>query len=109
MRWVPGGGSSPPLAGILIVGLSGSAGPSTGLDYLLPAFAAAFLGSTTIKPGRFNAWGTFIAVYFLVTGITALQLMGAKTFVQYLVYGTALILAVALSQHIKRRRLKQGF
>ncbi|MHB1166401.1 MAG: ABC transporter permease [Candidatus Nanopelagicales bacterium] len=97
------------LAGILIVGLSGSAGPSTGLDYLLPAFAAAFLGSTTIKPGRFNAWGTFIAVYFLVTGITALQLLGAKTFVQYLFYGTALILAVALSQHIKRRRLKQGF
>ncbi len=97
------------LAGILIVGLSGSAGPSTGLDYLLPAFAAAFLGSTTIKPGRFNAWGTFIAVYFLVTGITALQLLGAKTFVQYLFYGTALILAVALSQHIKRRRMKQGF
>ena len=97
------------LAGILIVGLSGSAGPSTGLDYLLPAFAAAFLGSTTIKPGRFNAWGTFIAVYFLVTGITALQMLGAKTFVQYLFYGTALILAVALSQHIKRRRLKQGF
>lgn len=96
-------------AGILIVGLSGSAGPSTGLDYLLPAFAAAFLGSTTIKPGRFNAWGTFIAVYFLVTGITALQLLGAKTFVQYLFYGIALILAVALSQHIKRRRLKQGF
>lgn len=96
-------------AGILIVGMSASAGPSTGLDYLLPAFAAAFLGSTTIRPGRFNAWGTFIAVYFLVTGITALQLLGAKTFVQYLFYGTALILAVALSQHIKRRRIKQGF
>ncbi|MDP1878360.1 MAG: ABC transporter permease [Actinomycetota bacterium] len=97
------------IGGILIVGLSSSAGPSTGVDYLLPAFAAAFLGSTTIRPGRFNAWGTFIAVYFLVTGITALQLLGAKTFVQYLFYGTALILAVALSQHIKRRRLKQGF
>jgi ribose transport system permease protein len=97
------------LAGILIVGLSGSAGPSTGLSYLLPAFAAAFLGSTAIRPGRFNAWGTFVAVYFLVTGITALQLLGAKTFVQYLFYGTALILAVTLSQHIKRRRLKQGF
>ncbi len=96
-------------AGMLLVGLSASAGPSTGLDYLLPAFAAAFLGSTTIRPGRFNAWGTFIAVYFLVTGITALQLLGAKTFVQYLFYGLALIIAVALSQHIKRRRTRQGF
>ena len=97
------------IGGILIVGLSSSAGPSTGVDYLLPAFAAAFLGSTTIRPGRFNAWGTFIAVYFLVTGITGLQLLGAKTYVQYLFYGSALIVAVALSQYLKRRRLKQGF
>jgi ribose transport system permease protein len=28
-----------------------------GLDYLLPALVAAFLGSTTIKPGRVNVWG----------------------------------------------------
>lgn len=92
--------------GVLIVGTSGSAGPATGLDLLLPAFAAAFLGSTTIKPGRFNPWGTMIAVYFLVTGITGLQLMGGQSFVQNLFYGFALILAVAFSQIIKRRRAR---
>ncbi|WP_222706033.1 ABC transporter permease [Homoserinibacter sp. GY 40078] len=87
--------------GVLVVGTSGSAGPSTGLDLLLPAFAAAFLGSTTVKPGRFNPWGTLIAAYFLVTGITGLQLLGGQTFVQNLFYGGALIVAVAFSQTFK--------
>ena len=96
------------LGGVLIVGTSGSAGPSTGFDLLLPAFAAAFLGSTTIKPGRFNPWGTVIAVYFLVTGITGLQLLGLASYVQNLFYGGALILAVSFSQIIKRRRIKHG-
>lgn len=94
--------------GVLIVGTSGSAGPSTGLDLLLPAFAAAFLGSTTIKPGRFNPWGTLIAAYFLVTGITGLQLLGGQSYVQNLFYGGALIVAVAFSQTFKlwRERLR---
>jgi ribose transport system permease protein len=96
------------LGGVLIVGTSGSAGPTTGLDLLLPAFAAAFLGSTTIKPGRFNPWGTVIAVYFLVTGITGLQLLGLASFVQNIFYGGALILAVTFSQLIRRRRMKRG-
>ena len=49
-----------------------------------------------------------IAVYFLVTGITGLQLLGAKSFVQYLFYGGALILAVTFSQFVKRSRAKSG-
>lgn len=90
--------------GILYAGTSGAAGPSSGLELLLPAFAAAFLGATTIQPGRFNAWGTLIAVYFLVTGITGLQLMGAESYVQNLFYGAALVLGVAFSQVVRRRR-----
>jgi Ribose/xylose/arabinose/galactoside ABC-type transport systems, permease components len=90
--------------GILYTGTSGSAGPTGGLELLLPAFAAAFLGATTISPGRFNAWGTVIAVYFLVTGITGLQLLGAQNYVQDLFYGGALILAVSFSQIVRKRR-----
>jgi ribose transport system permease protein len=90
--------------GVLYTGTSGSAGPTSGLELLLPAFAAAFLGATTISPGRFNAWGTVIAVYFLVTGITGLQLLGAQSYVQNLFYGGALILAVSFSQIVRRRR-----
>ena len=84
------------LAGVLYAGTTGSADPSSGASFLLPAFAAAFLGATTIAPGRFNPWGSLVAVYFLVTGVTGLQLLGVESFVQQLFYGGALILAVAL-------------
>ena len=90
-------------AGVLYVGTLGSADPTSSLSFLLPAFAAAFLGATTIQPGRFNPLGSIAAVYFLVTGITGLQLLGVQTFVQQLFYGGALVLAVALSQLARRR------
>jgi ribose transport system permease protein len=94
------------IAGIMYAGTTGAADPTSGTSFLLPAFAAAFLGATSITPGRFNAWGSFIAVYFLVTGITGLQLLGVQSFVQQLFYGGALIVAVVLS-HLTRVRRAQ--
>jgi len=93
-------------AGVIYTGTLGGADPTSALQFLLPAFAAAFLGATAIQPGRFNPIGTFIAVFFLVTGITGLQLMGADAFVQQLFYGGALILAVAFSQLARRKGIK---
>jgi ribose transport system permease protein len=90
--------------GILYAGTIGAADPVSGTTFLLPAFAAAFLGATSITPGRFNAWGTLIAVYFLVIGITGLSMLGIQTFVQNLFYGGALVLAVALSQLVRKRQ-----
>lgn len=98
------------LAGVVYVGTSGSADPSAGTSLLLPAFAAVFLGSTTIYPGRFNPWGTLVAVYFLTTGINGLALLGVSTFVQQLFYGGALVIAVLLSSvtgRNRRRRLRR--
>jgi ribose transport system permease protein len=91
------------LAGILYAGTSGAADPTSGTTYLLPAFAAAFLGTTAIMPGRFNPWGSFIAVYFLVSGVTGLALFGLQSWVQDVFYGGALVLAVTLSQLARRR------
>jgi ribose transport system permease protein len=91
------------LAGVLYAGTTGAADPTSGTQLLLPAFAAAFLGATTILPGRFNPWGSIVAVYFLATGITGLQLLGLSGFVQDLFYGGALVAAVALSQLVRRR------
>ena len=86
------------LAGVLYAGTIGGADPSSGASFLLPAYAAAFLGATSIVPGRFNPWGAIVAVYFLVTGVTGLQLLGADSYVQQLFYGGALVLAVVFSQ-----------
>jgi ribose transport system permease protein len=92
------------VAGVVLASTLQSGSPSAGSPYLLPAFAAAFLGATTIQPGRFNPFGAVVAVYFLVTGITGLQLLGVESFVQQLFYGGALVLAVALSQLARRRQ-----
>jgi ribose transport system permease protein len=91
------------LAGVLYTGVTGGADPSSGPTFLLPAYAAAFLGATAIVPGRFNPWGSVVAVYFLVTGITGLTILGAQSWVQDVFYGTALVLAVALSTYSRRR------
>jgi ribose transport system permease protein len=90
-------------AGVLYAGITGAADPVSGAEFLLPAFAAAFLGAASIVPGRFNPWGSFIAVYFLVTGITGLTLFGIQSWVQDMFYGGALVLAVTISQIARRR------
>jgi ribose transport system permease protein len=92
-------------AGILYAGVLGSADPYSGLNFLLPAFAAAFLGATTILPGRFNPWGAMIAVYFLATGITGLTMMGIPLWVTNVFNGGALILAVTISQLTRGREV----
>lgn len=95
------------LAGILNGGTTGGADPLSGLTFLLPAFAAAFLGATAIIPGRFNPVGSVIAVFFLVTGITGLNFLGVDTFVQNMFNGGALIVAVSASQLVRGRE-EQG-
>lgn len=90
-------------AGVFQAGLIGGADPTIGPTLLLPAFAAAFLGATAIVPGRFNPWGTFIAVYFLATGIVGLQLIGLSGWIEQVFYGAALILAVAASRLASKR------
>jgi len=95
------------LAGVLYTGTQGAADPVSGASYMLPAFAAAFLGSTSILPGRFNPWGSTVAVYFLVTGITGLVFLGFSSFIQDMFYGGALALAVTLSQIVRGRQEQQ--
>lgn len=95
------------VAGILFAGTSGAANPTAGASFLLPAYAAAFLGGTTIMPGRFNAWGTFVAAYFLVTGVAGLAILGIQSWVQDVFYGGALIVAVAFAQLSRQRQSQE--
>lgn len=92
------------LGGVLLVGRTGAADPGVAGGYLLPALAGAFLGSTTIRPGEFNIWGAFVAVYFLVTGVIGLQLSGYTGWVENVFYGASLVLAVLLTQLVAKHR-----
>jgi ribose transport system permease protein len=89
-------------AGVLTAGQLGAADPSVGPSFLLPAYAAAFLGAATIKPGRFNAWGTVVALYLLVTGVTGLELLGTSSWVQEMFNGAALLVAVTFARFVAR-------
>jgi ribose transport system permease protein len=92
------------VSGLLFVGTTGSASPGDGNTLLLPAYAAVFLGLTTIQPGRFNAIGSGISVYFLATGVAGLELFGAQDYVQQVFYGGVLVIAVVISRVLGRHR-----
>ncbi len=77
---------------------------NVGLDYLLPALVGAFLGSTTIKPGRVNVWGTMVGVVILAVGISGIQQLGGAFFVEPLFNGTTLVIAIGLAAFAQRRR-----
>ena len=95
-------------AGIVLAAELGSANPSVGDGYLLPAFSAVFLGATQIRPGRVNVLGTLIAIFLLATGVKGLQLAGAPNYIEALFDGAALIVAVALSAHTGARKKKRS-
>jgi ribose transport system permease protein len=82
--------------GVLYTSLTGPS-LSFGGTLLLPAFAAAFLGSTQLQRGRFNVWGTLIAIYVLATGVEGLQLVSGAQWLGDMFNGVALIVAVALA------------
>ena len=97
------------LAGVLYAGKTGAGSPQSAMSYLMPAFAAVFLGSTIIKMGRYNPIGTMIAVYFLETTTTGLQHLGAPSWIQNIFYGAALIGAVLFSVLGKVAQEKRKF
>ncbi|MFH8493251.1 ABC transporter permease [Streptomyces coeruleorubidus] len=95
-------------AGVLLAAQQQIGNPSVGLDYLLPAFVGALLGSTAIKPGRPNALGTVVAVAVLAVGLTGIAQLGADFWTVPLFHGGTLLIAVGLAGYAARRRLRGG-
>ena len=95
-------------AGVLLAAQQQIGNPSVGLDYLLPAFVAALLGSTTIRAGRPNPLGTVVAVSVLAIGLSGISQLGADFWVTPLFNGVTLLIAVGLVGYTARRRLRSG-
>lgn len=96
------------LAGVLMASRGGTGSPTLGPEYLLPAYAAAFLGATSVRPGYFNVWGTVIGAFLLAVGSNGLILLGAASWVTNIFNGGALLIAVAFSGVVARRRARVG-
>lgn len=95
------------MAGVVLASATASGTPDAGNAYLLPGFAAVFLGATQLKGGRFNAWGTIIAVLMLGTGTIGLGLAGAPAWASSMFVGVVLIAALAVTG-LQRRAIGSG-
>lgn len=95
-------------AGVILAAKLRIGQASVGLEYLLPALVGAFLGSTTIKPGRVNVWGTIVGVTILAIGISGIQQFGAMFFVEPLFNGATLLIAIGIAGYAQRRRAIGG-
>jgi ribose transport system permease protein len=92
------------VAGIVETARNGSAQPTAGQSFLLPAFAAAFLGAATLRRGEFHIIGTVIGVYLIAVATSGLFTLGAPFYTQEFLTGGLLILATAGSRLLGRRR-----
>jgi ribose transport system permease protein len=91
-------------AGIILGAKLGIGAASIGQEFLLPALVGAFLGSTTIKPGRVNVLGTLVAVLVLGVGIAGLQHFGSAFFIESLFNGSTLLIALVLAGYAQRKK-----
>ena len=95
------------IAALFQLSLNGSANPGFGSELLLPAYAAAFLGVTTYRPGYYNVPGTIVAIVLLAVGFNGLNLLGAAFWVQPIFNGAVLLLAV-ITARSEARHVKVG-
>ncbi len=91
--------------GILVAAEQGVGQASVGMDFMLPALVGAFLGSTTIRPGRVNVWGTIVGIAVLAIGIAGIQQFGGAFWVEPLFNGSTLLLSITLAGYAQRRRI----
>ena len=91
------------IGGVIAAAALGGYDATTANSFLLPTFAAVFLSTAILEPGRFNPLGTLLGIYFLATGILGLQLLGLQAWVSQVFYGGILVVAVTISTLLHRR------
>jgi ribose transport system permease protein len=93
------------IAGLLVTAQAGSSTPNAGAAYLLPAYAAAFLGTAVSLDGRFTIIGTVVGALFLGVLQDGLTMLGISTAAINIIEGGILIVAV-LSTGLGRRAVR---
>jgi ribose transport system permease protein len=92
------------LAAIILTARLNSAQPIAGMMYELDAIAATVIGGTSLLGGEGSVLGTLIGA--LIMGIlrNGLNILGVSSFVQQIVIGSVIIVAVLVDITLKRRR-----
>src|SRR3984957_14742656 len=83
------------LGGLMAASVLGAGRPQgVGDGYLLNAFAAVFIGASSLRPGKFHIVGTLIGVLLIGVINNGLSVMGVPTYWQYIVQGVLLVAAL---------------
>jgi ribose transport system permease protein len=93
------------LGGLMAASVLGAGRPQgVGDTYLLNAFAAVFIGASSLRPGRFHIVGTLIGVLLIGVINNGLSIMGVPTYWQYIVQGILLVVALFSAGILSMRR-----
>ena len=93
-------------AGLLAASELDSAYANAGDTYLLDAFTACFIGAAVFKPGEFSIPGTLVGVLINATLFNGLAQIGVESYWQFIIKGLILVLAVAASGVLMKRRTR---
>jgi ribose transport system permease protein len=93
------------LGGLMAASVLGAGRPQgVGDTYLLNAFAAVFIGASSLRPGKFHIVGTLIGVLLIGVINNGLSIMGVPTYWQYIVQGILLVIALFSAGILAMRR-----
>ncbi len=92
------------LAAVILTARLNSAQPIAGIMYELDAIAAAVIGGTSLLGGEGTLGGTLIGALIMGVLRNGLNLLGVSSFLQQIVIGSVIIVAVLGDAALKRKR-----
>jgi ribose transport system permease protein len=90
------------LSGVLLASRMNSGQPNAGLSYELDVIAAVVVGGTSLSGGTGSIAGTFIGAMLIAVLRNGLNLMNVSSYVQQVVVGAVILLAVMLDRMRRR-------
>jgi ribose/xylose/arabinose/galactoside ABC-type transport system permease subunit len=90
------------LGGIILAGRIGSGNPTLGAGIELDAIAATVIGGTSLAGGVGTIWGTLVGAMIIGSMNTGLDLLNVSVFVQKVVIGVIIIVALIIDERKNR-------
>jgi ribose/xylose/arabinose/galactoside ABC-type transport system permease subunit len=92
------------LSGILLASRMNSGQPNAGVSYELDVIAAVVVGGTSLSGGAGSIVGTFIGAMLIAVLRNGLNLLNVNSYIQQVIVGVVILLAVMLDQIRRHRR-----
>src|SRR5437867_2903316 len=91
------------VAAIILTARLNSAQPIAGVMYELDAIAVTVIGGTSLMGGEGASWGTLIGAFIMAVLRNGLNLLAVSSFIQQIMIGSVIIIAVLIDMALKRR------